>query len=368
MTTQHPIFLKKKQPKLHNELSIDQLKARLAAETFSRRTVSFYRYVKIEDAVAIRNSFYSQWEGLGVLGRVYFAKEGVNAQVSVPEHNYQQFLDGICNVFPGMPMKIAVEEAKESFYKLVVKVRPKILADGLSDDAYDVSNVGRHLSAREFNEALQQKDAVVVDVRNYFESEIGRFEGALCPNVDSFKDELPVISDMLAGQQDKKILLYCTGGIRCEKASAWLKHQGFSDVNQLHGGIIDYSRQVKEEGLENKFVGKNFVFDARMGEKITDAVISKCHQCGAPADTHTNCGWEPCHLLFIQCKSCAEKMDGCCTSECQTYLGLPSDEKEQMMRKVTASSPAFFRSRRRPQGFVNVNPAHIFTHATDSHT
>ncbi len=348
-------FHKQKQPKLHNELSIEELKARLAAEVFPRTTVSFYRYVGIDDPTSLRNELYIEWESLGVLGRVYLAREGINAQVSVPKPQYDSFLKSVHKVFPQMPMKIAVEESAESFYKLIVKVRAKILADGLSDDAYDVSNVGKHLSAKEFNEALGDKNAVVVDVRNYFESEIGHFKGALRPNVDSFKDELPVITEMLSGQEDKKILLYCTGGIRCEKASAWLKHQGFKDVNQLHGGIIDYTRQVKAEGLENKFLGKNFVFDGRMGEKISDDIISKCHQCGKPADTHTNCRWDACHLLYIQCDDCAVTMNGCCTPECRSNLALPPDEQERVMREITDSSPAFFRSRRRPLGFASLS-------------
>lgn len=355
MTTgQHDIFRKQKTPKLYNEDSIETLTARLAAEQFARKTVSFYRYVKLEDPTSVRNALYSQLEALGVLGRIYLAREGVNAQASVPEHNYTCFLEGIRQLFPDIPMKIAVEESTESFFKLVVKVRTKILADGLSDDAYDVSNVGKHLNAKEFNEALAVEGAIVVDVRNYFESEIGHFHNALRPNVDSFRDELPVISEMLAGQQDKKVLLYCTGGIRCEKASAWLKHQGFHDVNQLHGGIIDYARQVKAEGLENKFIGKNFVFDARMGEKITEEIISHCHQCGKPADSHTNCRWAACHLLYIQCDKCAVAMDGCCTPECRANLALPSEEQERVMREITASTPAFFRSRRRPQGHVKL--------------
>jgi UPF0176 protein len=353
-TGQHDIFRKQKTPKLYNEYSIEKLTARLAAEQFSRKTVSFYRYVKIDDPTTVRNALYSQMEALGVLGRIYLASEGVNAQASIPEHNYEYFLEGIRKLFPDIPMKIAVEESTESFFKLVVKVRTKILADGLSDDAYDVSNVGKHLNAKEFNEALAIDGAIVVDVRNYFESEIGHFHNALRPNVDSFRDELPVISEMLAGQQDKKVLLYCTGGIRCEKASAWLKHQGFRDVNQLHGGIIDYARQVKAEGLENKFIGKNFVFDARMGEKITEEVISHCHQCGKPADSHTNCRWAACHLLYIQCDECAVTMGGCCTPECRANLALPCEERERVMREMTASTPAFFRSRRRPQGHVKL--------------
>ena len=129
-----------------------------------------------------------------------------------------------------------------------------------------------------------------------------------------------MVKDILKGKEDKKILLYCTGGIRCEKASAYLKHHGFNDVNQLHGGIIEYARQIKSKGLESKFKGKNFVFDERMGERITDDVISRCYQCGSLCDSHYNCANDGCHLLFIQCETCREKFEACCSDECQKII------------------------------------------------
>ena len=136
-------------------------------------------------------------------------------------------------------------------------MRKQIVADGLEHDEYDVTNVGKHLSAKQWNEAME-KGATVVDMRNHYESEIGRFEGALCPQVETFKEELPKVKQLLKGKEEKTILLYCTGGVRCEKASAYLKHNGFQDVNQLHGGIIDYVRQLdQDESLANKFEGKN---------------------------------------------------------------------------------------------------------------
>ncbi|MEZ4741875.1 MAG: rhodanese-related sulfurtransferase [Bdellovibrionota bacterium] len=197
-------------------------------------------------------------------------------------------------------------------------------------------------------EAMNHEGTIVVDVRNHYESEIGHFQGALLPDVDSFREELPVIKEMLAGKEKNKVLLYCTGGIRCEKASAWLKHQGFQDVNQLHGGIIDYARQVKEQNLENKFIGKNFVFDRRMGERISSEIIAKCHQCGKPADTHRNCSWQACHILFIQCEECENKMEGCCSPECMEFVKLPLEEQKKLRKEAPAKKADFFHSRRRP--------------------
>jgi UPF0176 protein len=251
--------------------------------------------------------------------------------------------------FAKVPFKIAVEDDGKSFYKLIVRTRVKIVADGLNDDIFDVTNVGKHLSAREFNEAMEHEGTIVVDMRNHYESEVGRFENAICPQADTFKEELPIVVELLKDKKDQKILLYCTGGIRCEKASAYFKHEGFKDVNQLHGGIIEYARQIKAEGLKSKFIGKNFVFDERMGERITDDVISTCHQCGAPCDNHVNCTNDDCHLLFIQCEKCAEKMKGCCTPQCMDIVSLPIDEQVKLRKgKRKLHAHAVYKSRLRP--------------------
>jgi UPF0176 protein len=356
MSVSKPAFKKQELKPLYNKYDIETLKTKVAQETEPRITISFYRYAHITYPEVLRDELFSAWQDLNVLGRIYVAREGINAQCSIPKSHYASFLQHLEHVFPSMPIKVALAQDAESFYKLVVKVRKKILADGLSDDSYDVTNVGKHLTAEEFNHAMDLPETIVVDVRNNFESEIGYFKGALRPNVDTFKDELPVIKEMLAGNEDKKILLYCTGGIRCEKTSAWLKHQGFKDVNQLHGGIIYYANQVKEAGLENKFIGKNFVFDARMGEPISNDVIATCHQCGVAADTHTNCRWDGCHLLFIQCPSCADIMLGCCSAACRDITKLPEIDQKVLRQKAAAETPAFRRSRRNPKEVVQLQP------------
>lgn len=319
---------------LWNKYDKRVLKEKLKNEPFKRITVSFYRYVIINEAGKTRDELYRQMEALNIFGRIYLATEGINAQISVPEHHWNDFVQ-LLNAYPefrDIPLKIAVEDDGKSFYKLKVKVRKKIVADGLDDNSFDVTNVGRHLTAREFNEAMEQEGTVVVDMRNHYESEVGHFDGAICPDADTFREELPMVLNELEDKKDKKILLYCTGGIRCEKASAYLRHHGFKDVNQLLGGIIDYTRQVKQEGLDNKFIGKNFVFDERLGEKITDDVISHCHQCEAACNTHTNCKNDDCHLLFIQCESCAAAMSGCCSAECREIFMLPPEEQRNLRK------------------------------------
>jgi len=336
---------------LRNKYDKETLKKKLKEEKFPRITLSFYRYVILENIDAFRDELYRRFEELGVLGRIFIAREGINAQLSVPDYNFEKFRSLVDSYpqFNNVPFKIAVEENKESFYKLIVRIRPKIVGDGLQDDSFDVTNVGTHLSAREWNEAMSDPGTVVVDMRNHYESEVGHFQNALLPQSDTFKEELPMVLDELRDKKDKKILLYCTGGIRCEKASAFLKHHGFEDVNQLYGGIIDYARQVKAENLESRFVGKNFVFDDRLGERITGDIISSCHQCGQPCDTHVNCANDDCHLLFIQCAGCAEKMKGCCTPHCMEVIALPADEQKKLRKgKRKLHAHAVHKSRLRP--------------------
>lgn len=319
---------------LHNRVDKRILKEKIANDTTPRTTLSFYKYVIIENPATLRDHLFKMWNDLGVLGRIYIAHEGINAQLSLPTSNLESFREKLNEDirFENVPFKIAVEDDGKSFYKLAVKVRQKIVADGLDDSAFDVTNVGNHLTAKQFNQALESPDTIVVDMRNHYESEIGHFEGAIRPDVDTFKEELPVVVDMLKDKKDKKILMYCTGGVRCEKASAYLKHHGFQDVNQLYGGIIDYARQIKDENLPNKFIGKNFVFDDRMGETIGNQVIAHCHQCGNAWDTHVNCANLDCNLLFLQCPTCAEKVKGCCSDECMEIVQLPEEEQIKLRK------------------------------------
>jgi len=331
-------------------ISKEELKKILMEEPFKRTTISFYRYVRISDPEGMRERLLKDWEDLNVFGRIYVAREGINAQLSFPEDNFDEFRANVDSYseFKDIPFKIAVDDDGKSFYKLCIKVREKIVADGLSEEDYDVTNVGSHLDAEKFNEALEE-GAIVIDMRNQYESEVGHFEGAICPDADTFREELPMVAEELKGKEKEKVLLYCTGGIRCEKASAFLKEKGFEDVNQLHGGIIAYKHQVEEKGLPCKFVGKNFVFDERMGERITDDVIAECHQCGKPCDDHTNCKNDDCHLLFIQCDECAEKFEGCCTPDCQKIAALPEEEQRRIRRdRKKTDCLSVYKSRLRP--------------------
>lgn len=320
---------------LYNTLSAEQ-RAQLIEEAGQKRlTLSFYQYAKIENPQQFRDDLFLAWSKLDALGRTYVANEGINAQMSVPAENLEAFRETleVYDFMKGIRLNVAVEQDDLSFLKLTVKVRKKIVADGLNDATFDVTNKGIHLRAKEFNELLEDPDTIVVDFRNHYESEIGHFEGAVTPDVDTFRESLPIINERLQEhKENKNLLMYCTGGIRCEKASAYFKHQGFKNVYQLEGGIIEYTRQVKEEGLKSKFIGKNFVFDHRLGERITDDIIANCHQCGKPCDTHVNCANEACHLLFIQCDECAETMHGCCSNDCLETIQLPIEEQKRLRK------------------------------------
>ncbi|MGK0422329.1 MAG: UPF0176 protein [Polaribacter sp.] len=333
---------------LYNKLSAIERAALIDEAGKDRLTISFYQYFKIENPQSFRDKLFLEWNALDVLGRIYVSFEGINAQLSVTSENFYALKDQLDSIsfLKNIRLNVAIEHDNKSFLKLKVKIRNKIVADGLNDETFDVTNIGVHLNAEEFNEMLANPDTVCVDMRNHYESEIGHFDGAVTPNVDTFRASLDIIEeDLKENKEDKNLLMYCTGGIRCEKASAYYKHKGFKNVFQLEGGIIEYTRQIKQEGIENKFIGKNFVFDQRRSERITEDVVSNCHQCGKACDTHTNCANDGCHLLFIQCDACSEATENTCSSNCQETIQLSFEEQKEL-RKGKGNSNKIFKKGR----------------------
>ncbi|CAN5252889.1 rhodanese-related sulfurtransferase [soil metagenome] len=334
---------------LHNRVSQEELKKLLYQETTPRTTISFYQYFTIDNPQTFRDELYIHLNALKVFGRIYIAAEGINAQVSVPFDNVEAFRDYLYSIAPlnGLRLNIAVDDDGKSFWVLKIKVRQKIVADGITDPAFSMENKGRYVNAMQMNDLLQDDDTVVIDMRNHYEYEVGHFENAIEIPSDTFREQLPMAVELMQDKKEKNIIMYCTGGIRCEKASAYMLHNGFNNVFHLEGGIINYAKQAKENNLDSKFIGKNFVFDDRLGERITPDIIARCHQCGAPADTHTNCKNEACHLLFIQCTACAEKFDGCCGEACQAVYNLPLEMQKEMRKGIEKGTMIFNKSKQR---------------------
>ena len=333
---------------LYNKLSAEERAQIIDKNSQERITLSFYKYFNLGNPSLFRDHLFIIWSKMDVLGRIYIAKEGINAQLSVPKESLDRFKKSISEIVPlkNIRLNIALEHYSKSFLKLTIKIREKIVADGLDDLSFDVTKIGEHLDAQKFNQMLNHRNTVCIDMRNHYESEIGYFKGAIKPDVDTFRESLKTIDKELEKNgKEKNYLMYCTGGIRCEKASAYLKHKGIKNVFQLEGGIIEYARQVKEGELENNFLGKNFVFDKRMGERISNEIVSNCHQCGNPCDTHVNCANESCHLLFIQCNECKEKMNSCCSKECIDTIKLSYDKQKSLRRGKRNSHKIFKKGR-----------------------
>jgi UPF0176 protein len=336
---------------LHNRISRKELKERIKNDPTPRTTISFYCYFKIEEPLVFRNTLYMQLGELGVLGRIYLAHEGINAQISLPTENFEAFKTYLYSIEPlnNLRLNIAVDDDGKSFYVLDIKVRNKIVADGITDPGFDMANRGRYVNAEQFNQLTADPDTIIIDMRNHYEYEVGHFENAIEIPSDTFREQLPMAADMMKDNKEKNIIMYCTGGIRCEKASAYMLHNGFKNVFHLEGGIINYVNKANEQGLPVKFHGKNFVFDQRLGERVTKEIISHCHQCGKPADTHVNCVNDACHLLFIQCEECKEKYEGTCSKECQDFIHLPAEDQKKLRSGIDKGRNVFNKSRSRLQ-------------------
>ncbi len=360
---------------LYNRKSQAELKQLLYKETEHRTTISFYKYFAIENPKQFRDELYQALDELKVFGRIYIAHEGINAQISVPESKFEtlkMYLYSIEAFNGGLRLNVAVDDAAvadgklqracpsditeektasinrgKSFWVLKVKVRDKIVADGITDAGFSMENKGQYVNAAQMNELLKDDNTVVIDMRNHYEYEVGHFEKALEIPSDTFREQLPMAVQMMQDKKEQNIIMYCTGGIRCEKASAYMLHNGFKNVFHLEGGIINYAKEAKENNLPSKFIGKNFVFDDRLGERITNNVIAQCHQCGQTADTHTNCKNDGCHLLFIQCGACAAKYDGCCSEACQTVYNLPLQEQKELRKGIDKGNMVFNKSKSR---------------------
>ena len=279
----------------------------------------YYHFYHETNPQGFRDEHQKFCEEHGLKGRVYIAFEGINGTVSGPLEScekYQSFL----RQHVGLEKVVFKTEEVDHhvFEKMKTKVRPYILNMGFQpvDDVDPSEKTGKHLSPKEWRSTLENnKDIVILDIRNNYESKVGHFENAICPDLSGFTEFKDWIPELKEKYQDKKILMYCTGGIRCEKYSSLLLREGFEDVNQLNGGILNYA---KEEGGKH-FLGKCFVFDDRLTTDVdpdNQDVLSQCQHCGEPEYRYVNCANMECNDLFIICDACAQKHEATCSDLC----------------------------------------------------
>ena len=301
--------------------------------------LSFYRFVPLEAPEELAAALRAYLHPLNVRGRIYVAREGVNAQLVVPDvalSALQQLLAADAPYLPELagvrlnpdptPMSLEMYHRSPPFRSLHVRCRRQVLTDGLAQEL-DLSQRGQELAPVEWHAALDDPHAVLIDVRNAYESRVGTFQGAAESrplHTDTFRDTWRALQHQLSDMpRDRRILTYCTGGIRCEKAAAYLHTRlGFSNVQRLAGGIVAYAAEARKHGWASKFKGANYVFDERLESRVTDDVLAQCETCGTPYDSYAQCAHVPCHRRFIQCPKCRRRYTGCCGPKCQRALEL----------------------------------------------
>ena len=280
----------------------------------------YYKYLHLPDPHAYAAEHQALCEKLKLRGRILIAKEGINGTVSGTAEQCAQYRDAMeaDERTAGVEWKIDPEEG-HVFPKLSIKVRDEVVTLDLGDEDFNpVDLTATHLKPEEWREAMKEDNVVLLDARNDYEWEIGRFEGAILPEVPSFRDLPKWVRDHRSELEGKKILTYCTGGIRCEKFSGFLLQEGFKDVFQLDGGIVTYGKdeKVKGEGYE----GECYVFDERISVPVNRTagakLVSKCVYCGEPSIRYRNCRWMPCNAQFLCCEKCEEEKGCYCEERC----------------------------------------------------
>lgn len=273
----------------------------------------FYKYVEMDNSEKFAVEHKKMCEKLGLKGRILVAKEGINGSVAGTVEKTEAYKEQMRkdSRFADMQFK---EDLGISvpFQKMIVKVKKEIVTFGQN---VDLKNTGKHLTPKEFLDICNSndEDVIILDARNNYESKVGKFKNAVTPDIEKFS-EFPKVVDGLKDKKDKKIVMYCTGGIRCEKASAYMKEQGFKDVSQLKGGILTFGKEFPDTTWE----GTCFVFDRRLVSPVNSegVAISNCETCGAKCDLCRNCSNLECDKLIIQCMDCKQKLLGCCSEEC----------------------------------------------------
>ena len=293
---------------------------------------SFYKYVTINDVEQFQKEHIEYCKLLGIKGKVLVGEEGINGTVSGTKGQIEQYEKDLLNnqLFNGIMFKRNTAD-EHPFRKTLVRVRKEIVSSGIN---VNINNKGHYISPKELKEALDKgEDLILLDARNGYESKIGKFKGAITPDIEIFR-EFPKVAGQIKDLKNKKIVTYCTGGIRCEKASAYLKENGFSNVYQLHGGILNYIEQFPDSYFE----GRCFVFDDRLsvpsGKNTKD--ITVCEKCHVPSGKYVNCSNAKCNLFYICCEECYEKSGYACSKECRGIT-----ESKKPLNQVDMQSKRF---------------------------
>ncbi len=286
------------------------------------RVLSYYHYVRIENPAALVQSQRDLCQELDLKGRVLIGREGINGTVSGSTEAAAGYMHAMRDAALTREMEFKVDGAPgHVFARLSIKERPEVVTLGLppGEDIDPRKRTGRHLTPSEFQELMETEEVVLLDGRNRYESDLGRFRGAICPDVEHFRDFPAWIRKNLGALKDRKILTYCTGGIRCEKLTGFLLHEGFTDVCQLRGGILDYGSDPEVQGRD--FEGLCYVFDERIGVEVNRTesrrIISRCRHCGKLSPRYRNCGWPQCNAQFFCCQGCEGEFGRFCSVACR---------------------------------------------------
>ena len=315
------------------------------------KVIAIYCFTEIDknSIMEFRENILS-YETNNISGLIILGEEGINGTICGPEESLDKLIKYIKKFLKKNDLNEKISFSDKSiFKKLKVRIKSEIVTIGIKDINPKSIN-GIYLDADKWNELIKDESTILIDTRNFYEVNLGTFKNAINPKTNNFREFPKWVEENLEKKvkdiKNHKIAMFCTGGIRCEKASAYLKHHGFEDVNQLHGGIIDYNRQLKQDiSLKNHFEGRNFVFDERRGERVSNDIISSCHQCGKAYDVHVNCSNVNCNLLFIQCDSCKKKYQNCCSLECIEIISMPK-EKQKILRKGKNNNKMYYSHKR----------------------
>ncbi|MDQ0300145.1 UPF0176 protein [Salibacterium salarium] len=304
----------------------------------------YYKYVEIDDPETFTTEHLDYCKNLGLRGRILVASEGLNGTVSGTIEQTNQYMADIKSDprFADMEFKIDPAEG-HAFKKMHVRHRDEIVSFRLEEDINPNELTGNHLSPKEFFEKMQEEDTVIIDARNDYEYDLGHFRGAIRPDINAFRELPDWIEENKEELDGKQILTYCTGGIRCEKFSGWLKNKGFENVNQLHGGIVSYGKDDEVKG--KLWDGQCYVFDERISVPINQeehVVVGRDHFDGEPCERYVNCASPECNDQILCSEENEHKYLRGCTPECRVdpenrYIvehSLTNDDWEERLNQI----------------------------------